>query len=255
MQGTVPLVPGVRIDSSGIRGTTRFNDLHEDIQKDIARIDKIIEACIAQKGELDAFMPAHGEQLAAIPPDVRFVSRKAAGVEGALGGDAQAVAALRELVRADADHARLSFKAVDNLKLPAPYHTAGLWSARGPSAAAPGAGADGEGDNNSDLVSFFSATADEMADTMRKFQQNLTDIEIHLRGVEGNLREQVGRLAASSKMNGQSGVEERVAELAAVLTEFEGSILQVAGVVGGAREKVTELQLGQFIGNGTNGVR
>jgi nucleoporin p58/p45 len=238
-------VPGVRIDISNIKGTTRFNDLHEDIQAKIARIDQVIETCIAQKNELDAFMPAHGEQVTAIAPDVRFISRKEGGVTGALNGDAQAVKALQDLVKVDADHARLSFKAVDNLKLPAQYHTAGLWSTRGHAQGAAPTGSDSETES-SDLIGFFSTTADEMRQTMDTFDQNLSDIETHLRGLEASLREQMGRLVASSRTNGHSGPDDRVAELAGVLTEFEGSILQVAGQVGGAREKMTELQLKGF---------
>ncbi|KAJ9142965.1 Nucleoporin NUP49 [Pleurostoma richardsiae] len=241
------VVPGVRIDLSNIKSTTRFNDLQEDLQKEIANIDRVIQGCIAQKNELDAFMPAHGEQLASIPTDVRFVSRKYAGVDGALAADAQAIRGLRELVKVDADHARLSFKAVDNLKLPAQYHTAGLWSTRSQGAAGSGAAADAESESNSDLVSFFSRTADEMDEQMKKFQKNLAEIEMHLGGVQSNLMEQVQRLQASKSKGASAGTtEDRIAELAGVLRDFEDGILKVAGQVGGVREGVTELQLGEF---------
>jgi nucleoporin p58/p45 len=254
------VVPGVRIDVSNIRSTTRFNDLQEDIQNKIAEIDKAIQGFMAQKAELDAFMPAHGDQVASIPTDVSFVSRKAAGVETALGGDAVAVKQLRELVKVDADNARLSFKAVDNLKLPTAYHQAGLWSTRGQQGGAGGAGAaggsgDADGESSSDLVSFFSKTADEMGDTMRKFEKNLTEIEMHLRGVQGNVLEQLQKVASAPKNGVQNGADEKVVELAAVLRDFEESILQVAGVVGGAREGMTSLQLGEVLGRSSNGMR
>lgn len=245
-------VPGVRIDVSNIRSTTRFNDLQEDLQKQIEEIDKAIQGFINQKNELDAFMPAHGEQLSSIPSDVAFVSRKAAGVEGALGADAVAVKQLRELVKVDADNARLSFKAVDNLKLPTSYHQAGLWSTRGGGHHHGGSGspnADEEG--SSDLVSFFSRTADEMGETMKKFERNLGEIEMHLHGVQGSVLEQLQRVAATPKEGGGQGQgDAKIHELAAVLKDFEESILQVAGTVGGAREGVTGLQLGDLMGNG-----
>lgn len=242
-------VPGVRIDVSNIRSTTRFNDLQEDLQKQIEEIDKAIQGFINQKNELDAFMPAHGEQLSSIPNDVAFVSRKAAGVEGALAADAVAVKQLRELVKVDADNAKLSFKAVDNLKLPTSYHQAGLWSTRGQQGGSGGSpNADEEG--SSDLVSFFSRTADEMGDTMKKFERNLSEIEMHLHGVQGNILEQLQKVAATPKEGATSGTDEKVHELAAVLRDFEESILKVAGQVGSAREGMTGLQLGEVLGNG-----
>ncbi|EOO03844.1 putative nucleoporin nup49 protein [Phaeoacremonium minimum UCRPA7] len=242
-------VPGVRIDLSNLKGTTRFNDLQEDLQKQIANIDRVIQGCIAQKNELDAFMPAHGEQLAAIPTDVKFVSRKYAGVDSALGGDAQAIKGLRDLVKVDLENSQLSFKALDNLRLPAQYHTSGLWSSRQQGSAA-GGGVDAN-DSNSDLVTFFSKTADEMDEQLNKFQRNLSEIEMHLGGVQSNLVEQVQRLQASRSGAGAS-TDDKIADLAAVLRDFEESILKVAGVVGGAREGMTELQLGQFRSNGTH---
>ena len=249
------VVPGVRIDVSNIRPTTRFNDLQEDLQNRIAEIDRAIQGFIAQKNELDAFMPAHGEQLSCIPTDVNFVGRKASGVESALTGDAVAVKQLRELVKVDADNARLSFKAVDNLKLPTAYHQAGLWSTRGQQGGAGGGAGDADGESNSVLVDFFSRTADEMGDTMKKFEGNLTEIELHLHAVQGNVLEQLQRVAATPKDGVQNRADEKVVELAAVLRDFEESILQVAGVVGGAREGMTSLQLGELLGNGSNGVR
>jgi nucleoporin p58/p45 len=253
------VVPGVRIDLSNIKSTTRFNDLQEDLQKEIAMIDEVIQKCIKDKEAIDAFMPSHGDHLAAIPTDVSFVSRKSEGAHNALSSDIVAIDQLRVLVKQYAGHARLSFKAIDNLKLPTQYHQAGLWSNRGQQVGG-GAGAGGGvgvggGDaneqSNSDLISYFSQTASEMDDMMRKLEQNLGEIEVHLHGVQGNILEQMQRVAAQSKSAAQGGVDERVVELAGVLRDFEESILKVAGVVGGVREGVTELQLKDFIGHGS----
>ncbi|KAG7288301.1 hypothetical protein NEMBOFW57_007832 [Staphylotrichum longicolle] len=253
--GQQQTVPGVRIDLSNIKSTTRFNDLQESLQKEIAMLDEAIQKCIKDKDAVDAFLPSHGEQLAAIPTDVSFVSRKSEGAHNALASDILAIDQLRELVKQDADHARLSFKAIDNLKLPTQYHQAGLWSNRGQQVGAGGGGAGAGGaadaESNTDLISFFSRTADEMDDMMRKFERNLGEIEVHLHGVQGNMLEQMQRVAAQSKSASQGGVDERVVELAAVLRDFEESILKVAGVVGGVKEGVTELQLKDFMGHGS----
>lgn len=261
----------MRIDLSNIKSTTRFNDLQESLQKEIAMIDDAIQKCIKDKDAIDAFLPSHGEQLEAIPTDVSFVTRKSDGAHNALASDIQAISQLRELVRHDADHARLSFKAVDNLKLPTQYHQAGLWSNRGAGGAQGASGTGGAGGGGSaaaadaqssaDLIGYFSRTADEMDATMRKFERNLGEIEVHLHGVQGNMLEQMQRVAAAQSRSagsagggaggGAGGPGERVLELAAVLRDFEESILKVAGVVGGVKEGVTELQLKDFMGHGS----
>ncbi|KAK0717868.1 hypothetical protein B0T26DRAFT_776913, partial [Lasiosphaeria miniovina] len=244
------VVPGVRIDVSNIRSTTRFNDLQEDLQKQIAMIDEGIQKCIRDKEAVDAFLPAHGDQLSAIPADVNFVTRKSEGADGALSGDLAAINQLRDLVKKDADNARLSFKAIDNLRLPTQYHQSGLWSTRGQQAATGAGSADADAESNSDLITFFSKTSDEMGEMMKKFERNLGEIEVHLHGVQGNMLEQLQRVVAQSKNGSQGGLDERVVELAAVLRDFEEGILKVAGVVGGVKEGITGLQLKDFMGYG-----
>ncbi|GAB1318496.1 Nucleoporin [Madurella fahalii] len=245
------VVPGVRIDLSNIKSTTRFNDLQESLQKEIAMIDEAIQKCIQDRDAVEAFLPKHAEQLAAIPTDVSFVTRKSEGANNALSSDVVAIDQLRELVKTDADNARLSFKAIDNLKLPTQYHQAGLWSTRGQQAAASGGSADADAQSNADLISFFSKTADEMDEMMKKFEKNLGEIEVHLHGVQGNMVEQLQRAAAHSRNASQGGVNEQVLELAAVLRDFEESILKVAGAVGSVKEGVTGLQLRDFMGHGS----
>ncbi|TPX07989.1 uncharacterized protein E0L32_010320 [Thyridium curvatum] len=247
------VVPGVRIDVSNIKPTTRFNDLQEELQQRITLLDNFIQGCIQQKNQVDAFMPAHGEQLEAIPTDVKFVARKYDGVANALASDAQTIDGLRELVKVDADHARMSFKAVENLKLPAQYHTSGLWSARQQQQDATNPGQ--SGGDSSDVINFFSKTSDEMDEQLKKFTSNLSEIEMHMHGVQSNLLETLQRVSSQSTNGAQAGADSRVAELAAVLRDFEESILKVAGVIGGAREEMTELQLGAFMGNSSNGLR
>jgi len=251
------VVPGVRIDVSNLKGTTRFNDLQEDLQAMITKFDNFIQAQMEQKIQLDAFMPSHGEQLEAVPGDVRFVSRKADGVASALASDARAVQGLRALVKTDAASAQLSFRAVENLKLPIQYRTSGLWTtaqpAGGDQAGAGGTGSGDGGDSSSDLISFFSQTGDEMEAQLKRLEKNLGEIELHMHGVQANLLEQ--RNAASGRNGLQGSPEEKVAELAAVLKDFEEGILKVAGVVGGAREGMTELQLKPLMGGGRNAAR
>jgi nucleoporin p58/p45 len=230
-------VPGVRIDISQLRPTTRFNDLHEDLQKQIENLDKFILAQEQQAHDCNAIMPSHAEQLSFVPENVDFLSRKLIGVETSLEGDAQDVALVRKLVHVDTENAKLSFRATDNLKLPRQFHQ-GIWNAPKP----PPSSSSGDStttDPARDLVSFFSETADEMKSTLAKYKGRIGEIELHLRTVEANIMQaQVAR-----------GVNptDSIQELAAVFRDFEMGILGVAGEVGGVRESFQRLALGGFV--------
>jgi nucleoporin p58/p45 len=239
-QSQAQTVPGVRIDVSQMKGTTRFNDLHEDLQKQIENIDKIILAQQALCADCEAIMPSHANQLSSIPSDVDFVSRKLIGVESSLEADAEAVALVGQLVKSDAENAKLSFKAIDNLKLPPQYHQ-GNWianSAVNPSSQSQDSGAP------QDLVSFFSQTADEMSATLQKYQDYISEIEQHLRSVEA------ATMMQAQQLNGNGhgdNIGQQQRELAAVLREFEAGIRRVAGEVAEARGGVEGLLLGSFV--------
>ncbi|KAI1418821.1 hypothetical protein F5Y12DRAFT_781088 [Xylaria sp. FL1777] len=236
-----PTLPGVRIDLTNLKGTTRFNDLQEDLQKIIEQADTFIAEQVRRKEEVDSFMSGHREMLESVPNDVTFVTRKYDGARHALESAAQSIEAARVLINQDADNARLSFRAIDNLKLPQQYHTSGLWSPRQQASGNANAETDGQ-----DLVGFFSKTADEMADQMKKYERNLTEIELHMHGVSDSLVEQLQRMMAT-KNGASSGTDAKIQELVAVLRDFEQGILKVAGDVGSAREGMTRLQLGDFI--------
>lgn len=247
-------VPGVRIDVSNLRGTTRFNDLHDDLQKEISRMDDIVQAQIKLKNDCEAIMPSHNKQLAQIPNDVGFCNRKLVGVESAVLSDVKNISLVQDFAKIDEEHAKMSFRAIDNLKLPPQYHNTGIWSTKSQDNRSQGNGEE----SAEDLVGLFSATADELAVKLTKNHNYLTEIEQHLRGIEGSSAQQINSFVAKRSGSGGSR-EDPVAELAAALREFEQSILGVAGKVGGAREAVQTLQLGGFNtstnGRNTNGKR
>jgi nucleoporin p58/p45 len=242
-------VPGVRIDVTNIRGTTRFNDLHEDLQKQINFLDDFIQAQIQLKNDCDAIMPSHDSQLAQVPNDVEFCRRKLIGVENASDSDVQAISLAQRLVKTDAEHAKLSFKAIDNLKLPPQYHNPNIWSAKA-SSGDNRAQSNGESEAQ-DIVGFFSTTTDELATTLSNYRKHITEIEQHLRGVEASSAQQINILVA--KRNGSlGGQDDPMDQLTGALRDFEESILGVAGKVGGAREGVQSLQLGRFTARPVN---
>ena len=249
------VVPGVRIDLSNIRGTTRFNDLQEDLQKEIQRMDEVIQAQIQLKNQCDAIMPAHDSQLAGIPVDVDYVQRKLVGVEEVLEEDAKAISQGRQQIEIDSNRAVISFKTIDNLKLPPQYHNSGLFPSRSGSATNR---TPHNGEEQLDLVAFFSTTADESSSTLDKYQKNFVEVEQHLRSLEASSAQQTNLLLA--RRNGSSArQEDPTKELGLALVEFEESLLGVASKVGKSRQGIQTLQLGEFMPNGgertTNGKR
>ncbi|KAI9641733.1 hypothetical protein NHQ30_009589 [Ciborinia camelliae] len=239
------LVPGVRIDISQMRGTTRFNDLHEELQKQVELIDKVIQAQIGMKNDCEAVMPQHGKLLEHVPNDVEFCRRKLLGMEEAMERDATDIDQVRQLIKKDADNATRSFRAIDNQKLPTQYQTPGIWatkSTNNPNSAANDTDAQ-------DLISFFSSTADELDATLKKYHSNFTEIEAHLRSLEQSTAQQTQALLA--RRSGRAYQQENPAqELGLALIEFEQSILQVAGKIGACREGIQVLELGSFTGPG-----
>ncbi|KAI9723953.1 MAG: hypothetical protein M1812_000671 [Candelaria pacifica] len=240
-------VPGVRIDLANLRGTTRFGDLHEELQKEIEKIDDFIQSQISLKEQADSLMPSLEQKLSYVPNDVDFVSKKLDTMHNALENDAEAIDHVRKIVKKDAADAKLSFRSIDNLKLPQQYHYAGLWNAppsvfRSNGPTLPGEEAEQEG--STDIVSYFSTQAEAMSKTLNTYKQNVREIESHLLGVEASTMQQIQQLMFTRGKDGNgSNREDQVRELVAVLRDFESGILGVAGKVGGVREGVQELEL------------
>lgn len=229
-------IPGVLIDASNVRGTTRFNDLKEELQKQLMEIDTMIEAQIQLKNQCDAIMPAHEVQLSQIPDDVEFCRRKRIGVDNTADSDIHAISEVQKLIKCDAEAAKLSFAAIDMLRLPPQYHIPGVLSPKATNR---------DNGGYEDIVGFFSKTADELSEKLTTFKKHLSEIEQHLRGVEANSAHQINVLVTRKK--GNLPIEESsFDQLASVLRDFETGLLNVAGKVGETRKGVTTLQLNQF---------
>ena len=200
--------------------------------------------------ECEQAMPRVASALEYIPGDVEFCSNKLDAFQQALENDASVIDNNKNLVRKDAADARLSFKAIQNLRMPQQFHHAGLWSA--PSASQNVGPVlhdiNGEEEGSADLVSYFSKQVDEMGKTLESFNKTIVEVESYLKGVEANTLQQVQRVQFTrSRDGGQRSTDDQIRELAAVLREFENGILGVAGKVGGVREQVQETMLGEGI--------
>lgn len=238
-QSSAQIIPGVRIDVANIRSTTRFNELHEELQKEIENYDKGILIQQQRANDCSAILPSHEEQLGYVPEGVEFLSRKLIGVETSLETDAESVAFVQNLVKLDIEDAKLSFKAIDNLKLPKQFHHPGIWSSK-----APTLGPESQDSGAQDLVTFFSRTDDEMASKLSMYKDRITEIEQHLRNVESATMTQTEHLVGNG--TGSDPVEQ-VRELGGVLREFEGGIMSVAGVVAKTQDELEVLKIGEFL--------
>ncbi|EOD43806.1 putative nucleoporin nup49 protein [Neofusicoccum parvum UCRNP2] len=240
-------IPGVRIDLSQIRGSTRFSDLHEDVQKQIEQMDALIQQQISHHDQCQAFIDGRlKENISYLPNDVEWVNGKCEAVETALDNDSQAISQLKQTIKNDVENARITFRVLENLKLPTQFHyTGSMWStapAPAKSASPDDPSADG---SNTDLVSFFSSQTDEMDKTLEHQARLLSEIEQHLRTVEANTLQQGQELMARRGAgNAEEHHENRLRELALLFNEIQKAIMNEAQNVGDCREKVIEATVG-----------
>ena len=228
-----------------MKSTTRFNDLYEGLQKEIENIDVFILRQIHFHDECETLIPKIGETVNYIPGDVTFCTSKLDAMERALETDAAAIDSAKDLVRKEVDDARLSFKAIHSLRLPAQLQQSSSWNSASMTA---GTSLSAEDDKtaSADLISYFSRHTEDMGRKLDGLTKNLQDIESYLAGVEAQQSTQLQTAHFSrGRDGGVKSAEEQVRELAGVLREFEGGILGVAGKVGAARESAQELMLGE----------
>ena len=244
-------VPGVRVDLSGLRLTTRFNDLYEDVQKVVEGVDNFVLSQIAHQETCEQVMPRIESIFSYIPNDVEFCSQKLDALQQSLESDADHIESSKNLVKKDAADARLSFKSIQNLRVPQQFQHASLWNVP----AAPQSvnlnlpDGDVEEGASVNLVSYFSKQADEMSKTLESYKRSVEEVEAYLRGMEANTNQQVQRVQFTrGRDGGERSADDQVRELAAVLREFENGILGVADKLGGAREQVQAVMLGEGIG-------
>ncbi|KAK4994249.1 hypothetical protein LTR66_005681 [Elasticomyces elasticus] len=248
-QQATKIVPGIKIDLSNLRSTTRFSDLHEDLQRELERIDTFTTQQQSFAAQCEAMLPKHEADIATLPPDIEFVAQKVEGAEVALENDSAQIQQSKVVNRKDAEDAKIAFRVVENLKLPSQFH---LGTSSYPRSAAllalsSAAEAGAETANSTDLVAYFSRRADEMQRTLATYQGNLSEIESHLRVVEHSALQQSQQLMSrSGDIDGvqTTAPEDPVRELADTLRGFESGILNAASRVTGVKEAVGELVLG-----------
>lgn len=191
-----------------------------------------------------------------IPKDVEHCTKTLETMQVALENDAEAIAHGKALVQADAANAKLSFRIIQILKMPQQFHHSGAWNISNVSQmAGPMLNDTSDVNSSNNIVSYFSKEADDMTRTLDGYKTNITEVENYLKGIEASTYHQMQQMAFSKGPDGEpKTADDQARELAAVLREFENGILGVAGRVGGAREKIQELMIGNY-GNNTSRMR
>lgn len=239
------VVPGVKIDISNVKPTSRFFELHEALQRDIVAADEFIQSQITLVTQCGVFIPGHGQSLKHIPADVEYVNSKYETVTMALDRDAAEISAVKEVVAVDIADAQRAFTAVEHFKMPTPFQYSQMWT--------PGAGDGAESDNGfgeTDMVPYFDRRATEVDARLKKYAEQVREIEAHLRTVEGTAMEQMQKVMR--RQAGEDADKERVVELAGAMHTFEDAVLRVASKVGETREGVIECRIGKRHGGNSS---
>ncbi|KIW00486.1 hypothetical protein, variant [Verruconis gallopava] len=231
-QPTQQTVAAVKIDWTNVKPTTRFNELHQEVQDAIVFIDEVIQGAIRASIQCSEAMPAVGQAVNNIPNDVEYLERRLETVEGALSRDAVAVGNNKEIIEKDSEDAVRLFRAIENLKLPNQFHYPTISGGPTPDA-----------NTTTDLLSYFSARAAELEHQTKVFERHQREVDAHLRTVEHTAVEEMQKLSRRSGAK-EAEVGEGLREIAMVMRTFEEAILRVAERVGEAREKVVDLELG-----------
>ena len=241
-------VPGVRIlDVNQLRSTTRFNDLHEDLQKAIEYVDNFILGQIRCQEECAQHTEDIDQKCQQMPPDVEYCAKALDTMQQALENDAESIAVAKGLVKIHVADAKLSFKTIQKLKMPQQFHQSGMWNTPGISqiGGASFPEEDAEVGASRNIVEYFSKQADEMTKTLDAYKRNIGQVEAYLKGVESNTMQQMQQMMFNRGQNGgEKSAEEQVRQVAAVLRDFEHGITNVATRVGGTRDKIQGVMLG-----------
>jgi hypothetical protein len=231
----------VQVGLESIRGTTRFNDLHPDLQAQIQQFDEGIQRKIGYCNQIRETLPNSEAEIATIAPDVAYVETFLSTVEVGLDNDSANIAYLRELVKKDAADATLSFRAIENQRLPAQFHYRNGTNLTASSAKPPATATFDDDDPTKpvDLMGYFNRRTSELGRTLDVYQRQIREIEGHLRTMEAGTLEKAQQLTGS-----RSAPRDQRRELVEALKAIEGAILDSAKKVGQVRDEVTKQTLG-----------
>lgn len=238
-------VPGVTIDLSNLKSSTRFSDLNDALKNNIIQMENYIQQQFQYCTQISAMMPGHGESIASVAPDVQYLTDRLDAVETALDNDANDIQNVKASIKRDADEAKLSFMAIEQLKLPTQFHTYGS-STLGVSLPQ---SALGDADASSvDMASYFNSKQGALSEAIAQHERHIQEIESHLHIIEASTNQKARELA-ELRDRGASGSEQAPArndalrDLGMTFQAFEAAILNLATKVGETREGLINVTL------------
>lgn len=231
----------VNIGLDSWRGTSRFNDLSPELQQQIQAFDEGIQRKIGFCNQIRETLPNSEAEVATIAPDVAYVEDFLSTVEVGIDNDSANIAYLRDLVKKDAADATLSFRAIENQRLPAQFHYRNGTNLTASSAKPPAtAGLDDDDPTKPvDLMNYFNRRTGDLGRTLEVYQRQIREIEGHLRTMEAGTLEKAQQLTGS-----RSAPRDQRRELVEALKAIEGAILESAKRVGQVRDEVTKQTMG-----------
>ena len=260
-----------KIDLDHLRPTTKYDQLTDALQSQIADLDTNILNQIQMCNEVSSILPAISSSGSNLPNDVTYVTSKLAEVRIGFENDAEEITSLRDhVVKKDAREAQICFRNIDRLKMPAQYQSSyqsttgsggggGVYGGSGLSGwwnhpqtlqrsvrAASGIRSitlpDDDEDKDTgpaDVLSLFDRRTDEFKDTLKSNIELLKEIEDFVDSVEMKIVQREREL--NDERNGTREPEDQVQMLRYVFGAVERSLYDVADKVGGARDGVQEL--------------
>ncbi|KAL7963615.1 nucleoporin FG repeat region domain-containing protein [Trichoderma compactum] len=233
-------VAAVQVNYDNLRPRSRFDDLAQPIQNEIALIDKGIQRVIKMRDEIGEFMPQHEKDIDQLGRDVQFVESKFKTVQDALNRDILTVKALQDMTKKDVADAQLSFKAADNLKLPTHYHQTGLFAGPPPQGDSNSTDASSAHASAQDLITYFNRICDDVEKYKNRLDEYRSQIERDMPGVENGLYEQIRSLRDHSS----APVQDQLSQVLSALREMGSAVIAQAGQIADTRERLSRLQAG-----------
>lgn len=242
-------VAAVQINYDNLRPRSRFDDLAQPIQSEIALIDKGIQRVIKMRDEIGQFMPQHEKDIEQLGRDVQFVESKFRTVQDALNRDIQTVKVLQDMTKKSIADSQLSFKAADNLKLPTHYHQTGLFAGPPPPNDSNSTDASSAHSSAQDLITYFNRICDDVEKYKKRLDEYRGQIERDMPGVENGLYEQL----RSFRDRNSAPVQDQLGQVLSALREMGNAIIAQAGQIADSRERLSRLQAG-FLDSGVYGI-
>ena len=267
---------GTKIDAEHLRSTTKFDQLNDQLQTEIAALDGFILQQIQICNEVSDVMPSIAASGSNLPNDVAYVSQKLEEIEIGLENDAEEIVGLRDgVVRKDIAETKVCFRSVDRLKMPAQYQNqyqapssapgagitggiyggsglSGWWnhpqtlqrSIRGTNGGSRNLTLPGEEDPDevggpANMIDLIERRAGEMRNILNTNTELLKEIEDFVESVEMKILQKERELRDGSRES-----EDPIAMLRFVFGAVEKSMYDVADKVGATRDGVQELVLG-----------